>query len=171
MTVSAVLDSAGRRRSPATMSGHHSGRPPRNKGRRYHADPPAVQEIVEVMRQTSTGRHGARVRALIAVLWRGGLRIQEALSLGEQDLVDLSLIAELSTLDAERLREQYHVLAAGAQDSSRTVIFVNVTADLPRQGKRDDSSRRLRWICIRQATNSRGLRTRRKAMRRNAASI
>jgi len=33
-------------------------------------------------------RHGARVRALIVVLWRGGLRIQEALALplGEGDL-------------------------------------------------------------------------------------
>lgn len=46
MTVSSVLDSAGRRRSPATMPGYHAGRPPRNKGLRYPADPPAVQEII-----------------------------------------------------------------------------------------------------------------------------
>ncbi len=39
-----------------------------------------------MMRQAGAGRHGARVRALIVVLWRGGLRIQEALALGEQDL-------------------------------------------------------------------------------------
>jgi hypothetical protein len=45
MTVSAVLDSAGRRRSPATLPGFHAGRPPRNKGLRYPADPPTVQEI------------------------------------------------------------------------------------------------------------------------------
>jgi hypothetical protein len=38
MTVSAVLDAAGRRRSPATMSGSHAGRPPRDKGRFYPAD-------------------------------------------------------------------------------------------------------------------------------------
>jgi hypothetical protein len=36
-----LLDAAGRRRSPATMPGFHAGRPPRNKGRRYPADPPA----------------------------------------------------------------------------------------------------------------------------------
>ena len=30
MTVSAVLDSAGRRRSPATMPGYHAGCAPRN---------------------------------------------------------------------------------------------------------------------------------------------
>jgi site-specific recombinase XerD len=45
-----------------------------------------VQEIVAVMREAGTDRHGARLRALIVVLWRGGLRIQEALSLSERDL-------------------------------------------------------------------------------------
>lgn len=42
MTVSFMLDSAGRRRSPATLPGFHSGRPPRNKGMLYPADPPTV---------------------------------------------------------------------------------------------------------------------------------
>ena len=83
MTDVRVLDSAGRRRSPATMPGYHAGRPPRNKGLRYPADPPAVQEIIAVMRQAGEHRHGDRVRALIVVLWRGGLRIQQALSLSE----------------------------------------------------------------------------------------
>jgi site-specific recombinase XerC len=45
-----------------------------------------VQEIIAVMREAGTDRHGARVRALIVVLWRGGLRIQEALGLSERDL-------------------------------------------------------------------------------------
>lgn len=86
MTVLTVLDSAGRRRSPATMPGYHAGRAPRNKGLHYPADPPTVQEIVAVMREAGTDRHGARLRALIVVLWRGGLRIQEALALSERDL-------------------------------------------------------------------------------------
>ena len=86
MTVSAVLDAAGRRRSPATMPGYHAGRAPRNKGLRYPADPPTVEEIIAVMRQTGDDRHGFRLCALIVVLWRGGLRIQEALALGERDL-------------------------------------------------------------------------------------
>ena len=51
MTVSAVLDSAGRRRSPATLPGFHAGRPPRNKGMRYPADPRTVQEVIAVMRE------------------------------------------------------------------------------------------------------------------------
>jgi integrase len=86
MTVTPLLDSAGRRRSPATLPGYHAGRPPRNKGQQYPADPPTIEEIIAVMRQAGDDHHDARVRALIAVLWRGGLRVQEALSLGEQDL-------------------------------------------------------------------------------------
>lgn len=38
------------------------------------------------MRQAGSDRHGLRVRALIAVLWRGGLRISEALALNETDV-------------------------------------------------------------------------------------
>jgi site-specific recombinase XerD len=81
-----LLDAAGRRRSPATMPGFHAGRPPRNKGVRYPADPPTVEEIVGVMRTVGDGVHGRRLRGLIVVLWRAGLRIDEALSLAEPDL-------------------------------------------------------------------------------------
>jgi site-specific recombinase XerC len=80
------LDRAGRRRSPATMPGFHTGRPPRNKGLRYPADRPKVEEIVAVMRMAGDDTHGRRLRGLIVVLWRAGLRIQEALALAEADL-------------------------------------------------------------------------------------
>ena len=86
MSVSVVLDSAGRRRSPATLPGYHAGRPPRNKGLLYPADPPTVEEIVCVMRHASEDAHGFRLRAMIVMLWRGGLRVQEALALCERDL-------------------------------------------------------------------------------------
>ena len=46
----ALLDVTGHRRSAATMPGYHAGRPPRNKGEQYPADPPTVEEIVSVMR-------------------------------------------------------------------------------------------------------------------------
>ena len=86
MSSSVVVDAAGRRRSPATLPGHHAGRVPRNKGQRYPADPPTVEEIIAVMRQTRDDRHGFRVRALIVVPWRAGLRVQDALALAEPDL-------------------------------------------------------------------------------------
>jgi integrase len=81
-----LLDAAGRPRSPAAVPGYHTGRPPRNKGQRYPADPPTVTEIVAVMRHAGTGIYADRLRALIVVLWRAGLRIHEALALGEADL-------------------------------------------------------------------------------------
>ena len=86
MSVQSLLDAAGRRRSPATMPGFRTGIAPRNKGQRYPADPPTVDEIVAVMRQAGHDRHGHRLSALIVVLWRARLRIHEALSLTETDL-------------------------------------------------------------------------------------
>ena len=67
MSGSVVLDAAGRRRSPATMPGFHAGHQPRNKGVRYPADPPTVEEIVAVMRIAGDSLHGRRLRALIVV--------------------------------------------------------------------------------------------------------
>jgi hypothetical protein len=74
-SVQPLLDAAGRRRSPATTPGFRAGIAPRNKGQRYPADPPTVDEIVAVMRQAGRDRHGCRLTALIVVLWRAGSRI------------------------------------------------------------------------------------------------
>ena len=81
-----LLDRAGRRRSPATLSNFHRGLPPRNKGLRYPADPPTVEEIVGVMRAAGDSPDGLRLRGVVVMLWRAGPRISEALSLNETDL-------------------------------------------------------------------------------------
>jgi hypothetical protein len=47
-----------RRRSPATLPEFHAGRPPRNRGMRYPADQPTIEEIVTVMRHAGDGVHG-----------------------------------------------------------------------------------------------------------------
>lgn len=83
---SVPLDVVGHRRSPATLPGYHRGRPPRNKGEQYPADPPTVEEIVGVMRTVGDRSDGHRLRALVVLLWPAGLRINEALSLQESDL-------------------------------------------------------------------------------------
>jgi len=49
MPSTVLVDIAGRRRSPATLPGFHAGHPPHNKGLRYPADPPTVEEIIAVM--------------------------------------------------------------------------------------------------------------------------
>jgi len=86
MSVLCSFDAAGRRRSPATTAEFHLGRTPGNKGMTYPADPPRVEESVAIMRQAGGGPHGDRVRGLIVVLWRAGLRISKALDLREGDL-------------------------------------------------------------------------------------
>jgi site-specific recombinase XerD len=68
------------------LAGYHRGRPPRNKGLRYPPDPPSVEEIISVMRAAGDGIDAVRLRGLIVVLWRAGLRISEALALAESDL-------------------------------------------------------------------------------------
>jgi site-specific recombinase XerD len=64
----------------------HVGRTPHNKGIRYPADPPRVEQIIAVMRHAGEDRQVSGIRAVIAVLWRGGLRISEALALSETDI-------------------------------------------------------------------------------------
>ncbi len=86
MQETTLLDAAGRRRSPVTLPGYLSGRSPHNKGLRYPADPPRVEEIIAVMCQAGEDRQGLRIRGLIVVLWRAGLRISEALALTETDV-------------------------------------------------------------------------------------
>jgi hypothetical protein len=68
MPTSPPLDSLGRRRSPAAVPGNLAGRPPRNKGLRYPADPPRTEEIIAVMRCSGDNLHGVRARGLIVVL-------------------------------------------------------------------------------------------------------
>ena len=126
-----LLDAAGRRRSPATMPGFHSGRPPRNKGRRYPADPPTVEEIVAVMRRAGTTPHGLRMRGLIVVLWRAGLRIHEALALTEPDLdATVNRLRDAATERRLTLEELTDRIDAAANAVMRSDL-VPLTSDLP----------------------------------------
>ena len=81
-----AVEFSGQHRSPATVPGYLKGRSPRNKGRRYPADPPRIEEIVAVLRTAGEDVCATRLRGLIVVLWRAGLRVGEALALAESDL-------------------------------------------------------------------------------------
>jgi integrase/recombinase XerD len=82
-----LVDALGRRRSPATLPGFRRGRPNGNLGKRF---PPETLSPAEIMLlidgQARASASGLRHRALIALLWRSGLRIQEALDLEIRDL-------------------------------------------------------------------------------------
>jgi len=58
-----------------------------NKGRKFPAEPLTREEVERLLACCSNRcPTGKRNRSLIAVLWRGGLRISEALGLGLRDL-------------------------------------------------------------------------------------
>src|SRR3954452_17831405 len=86
MPTSPPLDSPASRRPSVPGPGGQARRRPSNRGRHFPADPPRTEEVIAVMRCCDESDHGARARALIVILWRAGLRIQEALDLNELDL-------------------------------------------------------------------------------------
>jgi hypothetical protein len=59
---SVLLDAAGHRRSLATMPGYHRGRPPRNKGELYPADPPTVEAATAARWGWTAGRGSSPTR-------------------------------------------------------------------------------------------------------------
>lgn len=88
---SAVLyDKLGRKRSPATIPGYMAGRPAPSTGRTYPPSPLTVKEIVRLLNHaefiTKNDAYEQRLKAIILVLWRSGMRISEALQLTEADL-------------------------------------------------------------------------------------
>jgi site-specific recombinase XerD len=81
-----TLDRRGRRRPAVTLPGHNAGKKPPNYGRKYPAEILTHAEIKRLMLVCGTGPAGIRNRALIVVLWRGGLRCAEALDLELRDI-------------------------------------------------------------------------------------
>ena len=87
-------DRRGMLKSPSATKGYRPKRPPATKGRHFPPDPIAVGDIVKLLDACAPTRPGKtyvlsslRCRALIVILWRTGLRINEALALEERDLL------------------------------------------------------------------------------------
>jgi site-specific recombinase XerD len=87
------LDACGRLRSTAAEPGYLAGRRPSTKGRRFTPDPYHVEDLVKLLNAITPQRPGPlgeasaeRLRALVIVMWRTGMRISEALALEERDL-------------------------------------------------------------------------------------
>jgi site-specific recombinase XerD len=78
-----------RRRSYITLPGYRAGMKPPNAGKTYPAEVLTREEIGRLLAACSArGSAGLRTRALIVLLYRSGLRIDEALALHPKD-VDL----------------------------------------------------------------------------------
>ncbi len=83
-----------------------------NKGRKFPPDPIKTEDIVKLMCACTPQKPGyraklsaLRLRALIATLWRTGLRISEALALEERDLLrqDMAIVVRHGKGDKRRL--------------------------------------------------------------------
>jgi len=73
--------------SPATEKGYHTGREPANKGKTYPPEVLTRDEVRQLIKACSNkAPTGVRNRALIVVMYRGGLRAGETLALRPKDL-------------------------------------------------------------------------------------
>jgi site-specific recombinase XerD len=73
--------------SPITDPAYRRGRKPANYGRTFPAEVLTPDEVSRLLAACShRGPSGLRNRALIVTLWRGGLRIAEALALEPKDI-------------------------------------------------------------------------------------
>lgn len=79
-------DARGYRVPEQSQPGYGKGRRNPAKGRKFPADPPTAMEVVALITGCPDTPSGRRLKALIALLWRSGLRIHEALLLVESDL-------------------------------------------------------------------------------------
>lgn len=91
-----AVDRRGYARSPVTLASYHIGKAPANKGRTFPPEPLTQAEVLALLEHCGRGACGKRDRALIVVLWRGGLRITEALRLYPKDVdIDTGRLAVL----------------------------------------------------------------------------
>lgn len=145
------IDAAGYRRSYVTRPGYRVGMKPPNAGNTYPAEVLTKEEIGQLLAACSRrGSAGLRTRALIVVLWRSGLRIDEALSLRPKD-VDL-VVGTITVLHGKGNRRRTVGLDAPAAavvqvwvDRRRTLglpptapLFCTITQ--PRPGRKQYSS-------------------------------
>lgn len=122
-------DPLDRRRSPVTLPGHRRGLPPANKGRTFPAEVLDAAEVLALL--DALPRRGAaalRNRALIVVMWRAGLRVEEALALEPKDL-DLDRGA-ITVLRGKGAKRRVVALDAGARPFLEAWLAARATLEL-----------------------------------------
>ena len=81
-----VLDRRGYYRSPVTLPSYRLGQPALNKGRTFPVEVLTPDEVDALIAACGRGLAGWRNRALIGVMYFGGLRVSEALALLPKDV-------------------------------------------------------------------------------------
>jgi integrase len=81
-----LVDCAGRGDRPPPCPVTTAAARPATKGSATRPIHRPIEEIISVMRAAGDSPDGVRLRGVIVVLWRAGLRISEALALNESDL-------------------------------------------------------------------------------------
>lgn len=76
-----LMGKNGRPRGLITLPGHGKGIKPPNTGLTFPPEPLAADEVFRLLTGCAVTKAGVRNRALIALLWRTGLRVSEALDL------------------------------------------------------------------------------------------
>ena len=153
----------GHRRPPA-ITGRDTGPPGglctgKQRGLRYPANPPTVEEFILVMREAGTGPYADRARGLIAILWRAGLRIREALDLTE---TDLDARTGPSTGSSCPVGPLFCVLAGPTRgaDGQQQLRAVSFAASLPRLAYGGGSHHTSRGMLTRSRWRTKGSRCR-----------
>lgn len=81
-----TLTPAPRSRSPILLPEYRLGRRPPNYGRTFPPEVLSPDEIRALMADCGRGRAGVRNRAIMAVMWRAGLRVAEVVALLPSDI-------------------------------------------------------------------------------------
>ncbi|RDJ93577.1 hypothetical protein B4Q13_20995 [Lacticaseibacillus rhamnosus] len=96
--------------SPAARPGYHAGRTPANAGKTYPAEILSPGEVSALLRACSMkSATGQRNQALVTILYRGGLRVSEALALFVDRLAQVRVQVDVLVL-ARQLRARAHQL-------------------------------------------------------------
>ena len=122
----------------------------------YPANPPPLEEIIAVMRQAGERRHRLRIRAVIAVLWRAGLRISQALTLSETPYA-ANYVRSLPKQVPRQRFAPHELKHAHAVELAREGVPVNIIAA------------RSAWDCCRSVQHVAGVRERPEPRRRGAS--
>ena len=124
-----LYDSRNYRRARATLPGYRKGQSPVNRGKKYPPEVLSRDEVLLLLDACPSDKFGLRLRALIAVLYRTGMSVSEALG-ARIDRLDLRPGREAIRAAGTQLVDRQ--LALDAFALSYLKPWLKVRQDVPR---------------------------------------